>query len=66
MQLSRPDGKLVWSNMYDRENKDNFEMQDEITNAIAGEMRVVLSPGSVAVARCTPTSARRSAAMQWS
>ena len=47
MQLSRPDGKLLWSNTYDRENKDNFAMQDEITSAIASEMRAgVLADGA--------------------
>ena len=54
MQLSRPDGKLLWSNTYNRESKDNFAMQDEITSAIAGEMRVVLSPTAVATSRGRP------------
>ncbi len=56
MQLSRPDGKLLWSNTYDRESKDNFAMQDEITGAIAGEMRVVLSPTAVAMSRAGRTT----------
>jgi eukaryotic-like serine/threonine-protein kinase len=55
MQLSRPDGKLLWSNTYDRENKDNFAMQDEITSAVASEMRMVLSPTIVAVTRAGRT-----------
>lgn len=55
MQLSRPDGKLVWSNTYDRENKDNFAMQDEITAAIASEMRLVLSPTTIAMTRAGRT-----------
>jgi serine/threonine-protein kinase len=59
MQLNRTDGRLVWSNTFDRENKDNFAMQDEITSAIASEMRVVLSPATVAVAHAgrTPNAA---------
>jgi tetratricopeptide (TPR) repeat protein len=56
MQLSQPDGKLLWSNTYDRENKDNFAMQDEITGVIANEMRMVLSPTTVAVARAGRTA----------
>ncbi len=55
MQLSQPDGKLLWSNTYDRESKDNFAIQDDITGAIAGEMRVVLSPRTVAVTRAGRT-----------
>jgi serine/threonine-protein kinase len=56
MQLSQPDGKLLWSNTYDRDNKDNFAMQDEITSVIANEMRIVLSPTTVAVARAGRTA----------
>jgi len=56
MQLSRPDGKLLWSNTYNRESKDNFAMQDEITGAIASEMRVVLSPAAVAISRAGRTT----------
>ncbi len=55
MQLSQPDGKLLWSNTYDRESKDNFAMQDEITSAIANELRVVLTPQAVAVTRAGRT-----------
>jgi TolB-like protein/tRNA A-37 threonylcarbamoyl transferase component Bud32 len=56
MQLSRPDGKLLWSNTYDRADKDNFAMQDEITSAIASELRVVLTPRTVAVTRAGRTT----------
>ncbi len=56
MQLNRPDGKLLWSQTYDRENKDNFAMQDDITSAIAAEMRMVLSPTVVAVAHAGRTT----------
>ena len=56
MQLNRPDGKLLWSQTYDRENKDNFAMQDDITSAIASEMRMVLSPTVVAVAHAGRTT----------
>jgi serine/threonine-protein kinase len=56
MQLIQPDGKLRWSNTYNRESKDNFAMQDEITSAIASEMRVVLSPTVVAISRAGRTT----------
>lgn len=55
MQLSNPDGKLLWSNTFNRESKDNFAMQDEITSAIASELRVVLSPSTLAVTRAGRT-----------
>ena len=55
MQLSDRTGKLLWSNTYDRQNKDNFAMQDEITGAIANEMRMVLSPATVAETRAGRT-----------
>ncbi len=55
MQLSKSDGKLLWSSRFDRENKDNFVLQDEITAAIASELRVVLSPTTLAVTRAGRT-----------
>lgn len=55
MQLSSADGKLLWSNQFDRPTRDNFAMQDEITSAIASEMRLVLSPKTLAVARAGRT-----------
>lgn len=55
MQLSNADGKLLWSNQFDRLKRDNFAMQDEITSAIASEMRLVLSPKTLAVARAGRT-----------
>jgi eukaryotic-like serine/threonine-protein kinase len=38
------DGFHVWSERYDREMTDIFAIQDEITQAIAGALRVKLSP----------------------
>jgi len=55
MQLNDAAGKLLWSNQYDRESKDNFALQDEITSAVAGELRVVLRPTAVAVAHAGRT-----------
>jgi len=46
MQLNDAAGKLLWSQTFNREMKDNFAMQDEIASAIAREMRVVLSPAA--------------------
>ncbi len=48
MQLNDADGKLLWSNRYDREMKDNFALQDSIAAAVTREMQVVLTPASAA------------------
>ena len=55
VQLTNPDGRLLWSNRFDRDNKDTFSMQDEITAAIAAELRVVLSPMTLAATRAGRT-----------
>ena len=55
MQLNDARGKLLWSNKFDREMKDNFAVQDEVAGAIASEMRLVLSPAQTAVARAGRT-----------
>jgi len=55
MQLSNPDGRLLWSNTYDRQRRDTFAMQDEITAAVASELRLVLSPKTVAGTRAGRT-----------
>jgi adenylate cyclase len=55
MQLANTDGKLLWSNTFDRENKDNFAIEDEITAAIASEMRLILLPATLAVTRAGRT-----------
>ena len=55
MQLSNPEGKQLWSNTYTTESKDNFAMEDEITAAIASELRVVLSPTTLAATRAGRT-----------
>ncbi len=55
MQLNDAAGKLLWSNQYDRENKDNFALQDEITRSVANELRLVLSPSAEAVVRAGRT-----------
>ena len=45
------DGLLLWSNSYEREVKDVFAVQDEITRDIVGALRVTLAGGTVASAQ---------------
>jgi len=46
-QLSNAaDGLVLWSNSYEREIKDVFTMQDEITRDIVGALRVTLAGGA--------------------
>jgi serine/threonine-protein kinase len=40
------DGFHLWSERYDREMKDVFDIQDDITRAIVGELQVQLGGGS--------------------
>jgi len=44
-------GYHLWSESYDRELKDIFQVQDEIARAIAGALRVRLGEGAQAAAR---------------
>ena len=55
MQLADAGGKLLWSNTFDRENKDNFALQDEVTAAVASDLRLVLSPATIAASRAGRT-----------
>ena len=48
------DGTHLWSERYDRELADVFAVQDEISAAIAQELRVRLSPQAAAKPRYTP------------
>ena len=52
---SASDGSLVWSEIYEFEIRNAFELQDEITRAIAGALRIRLarSADSVGSARTT-------------
>jgi len=45
----------VWSERYDREMEDVFEVQDEIARKIAGAMRVTLTPQEQAEISAKPT-----------
>ena len=45
-QLTRTtDGLALWSNRYERDIKDLFTVQDDITKAIVGELRLTLAGG---------------------
>jgi serine/threonine protein kinase/tetratricopeptide (TPR) repeat protein len=46
---------LVWSERYDREMADVFEVQDEIARKIAGALRITLSPQEQAALAERPT-----------
>jgi serine/threonine-protein kinase len=43
---SAGDGKILWSNSYEREVKDVFAVQDEITHDIVSALRVTLTGGT--------------------
>jgi serine/threonine-protein kinase len=40
------DGYQLWSERFDREMKDVFEIQDEISMAIVGKLKITLTPGT--------------------
>ena len=42
---SATDGLVIWTDSYDRESKDVFALQDEITRAIVGALQVRLAAG---------------------
>ena len=45
---SADDGRLLWKESYERELKDVFAVQDDITRAIVGALQVQLSGGTAA------------------
>src|SRR5262249_11939190 len=51
--IAAADGTHLWSERYDRELADIFEVQDEIASAIAGSLKVMLSAAGTA-RRYTP------------
>ncbi len=51
--IDAADGSHLWSERYDREMTDVFAIQDEISRAIAGRMRVRLSGDSLPIRRYT-------------
>ena len=52
--INAQDGYHLWSQRYDRELADVFEVQEEIAAAIAGALQVKLAPKSVAAVRYKP------------
>src|ERR1019366_8761876 len=48
------DGVVIWSDSYEREIKDAFAVQDEITRAIVGALQVRLATGGPAAAAAAP------------
>ncbi len=51
------DGLVLWSDSYDREAKDVFALQDDITKQITSALRVRLSNGSTAASGIGTTNA---------
>ena len=49
--VNTADGLAVWSERYEREAKDVFEVQDDITGAIVGALRLALSTTTPAAGR---------------
>ena len=55
MQLIDTLGRQLWAHTFNSASKDNFAMQDSITGDVASEMRLVLSPKTVAITRAGRT-----------
>src|SRR5580658_3887755 len=49
--IDTADGSAQWSEHYDRQYKDLFALQDEITRAVAGALKTKLLPGEHAAAQ---------------
>jgi TolB-like protein/Flp pilus assembly protein TadD len=49
--IDTADGTTQWSERYDRQYKDLFALQDEITHAVAGALKAKLLPGEHAAAQ---------------
>jgi len=51
------DGSTLWSQRYDRPYRDLFKLQDEITNAVAGELKMkLLTPAGAVMQSDRPPS----------
>ena len=53
--IDASDGSHLWSERYDRQLTDVFEVQDEIATAIAGALQLKLAPGPAAAQRYKPS-----------
>jgi TolB-like protein/Tfp pilus assembly protein PilF len=49
--IDTADGSAKWSEQYDRPYKDLFALQDEITRAVTGALKIKLLPGQHAMAQ---------------
>jgi TolB-like protein/tRNA A-37 threonylcarbamoyl transferase component Bud32 len=59
--VSTKDGGVLWSNSYDRSTADVFAVQDDISRAIAGALRVALGDRASSSSTQRPTGARAEA-----
>ena len=58
--LSRvADGSTLWSNRYDREMTDIFELQEDVARQVVGALKVQLTPGETAAVLDIGTENRR-------
>src|SRR5687767_4135052 len=53
---SATDGLVIWTDSYDRESKDVFALQDEISRAIVAALQVRLAAGPARTAAATGTT----------
>ena len=55
MELTDTTGKSLWSGTFNTDTKDNFAMQDTITASVARELKLVLTPATLAASRAGRT-----------
>jgi TolB-like protein/Tfp pilus assembly protein PilF len=56
--IETSNGYHLWSQVYDRQITDIFEVQEDISRSIAEELKLRLSPGSGSAERAGPTDVR--------
>jgi TolB-like protein len=62
--ITAPDGSHLWSERYDRELADVFEVQDEIAVSIAKALQTMLTPQAPTRPRYTPKLAAHEALLK--
>jgi len=55
IELTDTTGTSLWSGTFNADTKDNFAMQDTITASVANELKLVLTPATLAAARAGRT-----------
>lgn len=55
MELTDTTGKSLWSGTFNTDTKDNFAMQDTIRASVARELKLVLTPATLAASRAGRT-----------